>query len=1214
MYILRFLVVGALMTSSSFGENHDHCELTQYLERGKSGVIECRFQEGFYVVAWYTPEGFEQKKPLLRLVNGVKKDEDFASGEYDVRRDGSLIINNVTLHHDHTFIAVKFQSQGDEEMTLTVRVIVLVKPSTMFPVVDVCRDGSTSCYTTLNTDSVVTCYVADSRPAISLKWASRTFGHEMNISSQYAVEQDGSLFISRAATSDAFAHSSLLSLIVCEADNQVPMLSHDESIVFVENESSGLASETPILTYVERNARLDLPCSETNVSLIVWKKADLGGDDFYLLMYSALFDGSISRIYSEEYELQSNGTLTLSRIQAKHEGLYGCIFETFGNTGGATLYHVTVFVPSSPSVDGCMKQQYCVLNVETEGILKCSVTGIRPRVHLEWATNNMKDSHLIHFYDHQLTSNSVGDVYDVVLTSRYRIEPKTRDILTLECRITGTNVTKIQQVAQVDLRINSVLPTADSETPATLHFIWLLVLIIPVGLIAVLLAYVFIRKGQLRRNDTRERFRAQYQEERLPMFKSTSIQRKQISAKKNQLISQLKTKYQDLYDAVQPIPYIRDRLFCVDKVFVEGGIEYLIANNRIGGHDTWAKLSTYHDICNDPRVKSSRRIIEGEPGYGKSTLSLQLAYDWCNKISASSMKNTDILILLQLRQLGGVNSIYKAIKQFLLPKDSKLGESDIEDIMSESSSVVIILDGFDEYPDQDKKDTDVINIIARKMFQQFDVILTTRSSCLPEDYSAITKRIKLTGFDDNARDLYIRKAVVGDDNAAASKIKQKLKDNPILGDLCQVPLLFVMFAHMSHENEKFQKFNSVTSFFRYMISCFHSHLKNKTKGENVKLKAYEFLEQDHKELDKLAFEGLSDKHQQIVWKKEDICKRLGQEFYNHYVRLGILVEGEVLDLGNDQNAIISEHIQYKTEVRFYHKLFCEWYAAHHLSDYASREDVTLKSWDTTDENELSTTNKTTFSKERPHHEQETNERKEGENLKYVDPLDVQYLYRFACGLNSKAADKIIAYFRERDDASKFVILCMLEQGRTGEEALRDVGDLCSRDVYIYRGDSLLLQRSTIQLLEIASINEIGISRLWFADCFGKVDSSTGSIQLTSNLCVPVLNSLRELVIEERGREITVEEMAGILKYPVMSQKLQELRFYDCLLPQTVKGEHLSLLRSKGVQVFWRPDHQFVLNLTSGSWEDEDEREPMTTEQYQKEADKVRRYRNGEAGR
>ncbi|KAJ8018535.1 NLR family CARD domain-containing protein 4 [Holothuria leucospilota] len=614
--------------------------------------------------------------------------------------------------------------------------------------------------------------------------------------------------------------------------------------------------------------------------------------------------------------------------------------------------------------------------------------------------------------------------------------------------------------------------------------------------------------------------------------------------KRNTLLKELKTKYKDQYDAVQPIPYIRDRLYCVDRVFVEGGFEKLISQGRIEGYWNWEKLNSYHEVMN-LRSSSTRTIIEGDPGYGKSTLTLQLAYDWCNRTRESPLANVGIFILLRLRQLGGVQSVFKAIKQFILPRDSSLEETDIATVMYESKSTVIILDGYDEYPEEEtNKLTDIISIIRREMFQDNFVILTTRSSLLPKSFPPNTQRIRLTGFDEKARDTYIRKAVVGENDEAAEKIKRGLHNNPVLQGLCQVPLFFVMFAHMTHESETFLKFNSVTSFFRYMIKCFHSHLKNKQKDPNVN--QFTLLEDYHDILDEIAFEGLSEKNQRIVWEKHELTEHVGRKFYDHYKRIGILVEEEVLDL-----AETSGNIQYKTEVRFYHKLFCEWYAAHCLSRKVVQPEVNL--------NEL---------------------------LKHMNPFDLQYTYRFACGLNPDAGDKIIEYLRGIKDGDKFAVLCILEQSGKIDQIKDTICGLCSNYIVIDNNDSMLLQGSIVQLLEIGAGNQMPISFLWLKNCFNSVDLSTGSILLKSELSLPVLATLEEIAIGERGRNMKNNEVTDILEYALMCINLKILRFCHCMLPKAIHAKCCSSLLSRKVQVLWiTDDDEYCLNLNSGQWEE-----------------------------
>ncbi|PIK58357.1 putative NLR family CARD domain-containing protein 4 [Apostichopus japonicus] len=361
----------------------------------------------------------------------------------------------------------------------------------------------------------------------------------------------------------------------------------------------------------------------------------------------------------------------------------------------------------------------------------------------------------------------------------------------------------------------------------------------------------------------------------------------ELREKKRLIIDGLKKTYKVQYDAVQPIPYIKDRLYCVDKVFVEGGVEVCLASELTrdtGG--SWERLESYKNIYTDFRLHFKRRIIQGEPGYGKSTLTLQLAYDWCNDVWNSSMRNVEILILLRLRQLGGIKSIYRAIKLFLLAHERRVTVDDIKKIVQSCSSVNIILDGYDEYPNRDSNsNNDVDKMIVMKLFQNVDVTVTTRY--LPKVLKE-TKRAKPTGFDEEARDEYIRKAVVGDNDEAVEQIKRRLYENSVLADICQVPLIFVMFAHMAHDLKHFMKFTSVTHFFKYMIRCFHEHLKRKFKDTRQNI--FYNHETEHQELDEIAFEGLNKNNQQLSWNKIAFQERVGKEFYDQYISIGILIE------------------------------------------------------------------------------------------------------------------------------------------------------------------------------------------------------------------------------------------------------------------------------------------------------------------------------------
>ncbi|KAJ8048593.1 NLR family CARD domain-containing protein 4 [Holothuria leucospilota] len=724
----------------------------------------------------------------------------------------------------------------------------------------------------------------------------------------------------------------------------------------------------------------------------------------------------------------------------------------------------------------------------------------------------------ISFYESHLSFEGYGDVYNVYLRSKYSLNDEFTTKLTVQCRMVEGHIEVLNKVTRVHLFFsndgvvsnNDSLQTTDkSNTSSERKYLWVIAVVIVVVMVLAVWILLVVFKGFT--NKKRKRRAGTGVEEGLELLPP--------QGKRKLFVANLKETYKNQYDAIQPIPYIRERLFCVGKVFVEGGFEFLHQSVGQKGHEIWEHLKSYHDIFQNDHLKSSRRILEGEPGYGKSTLALQMAYEWCESIPESPMQTVGILIFLRMRQLEGVSSIYKAIKRFLLAKDTRLDESDIEDILSNTSSVLFILDGFDEFPGSiDECESHFDYIIRNEMFQKFDVILTTRSSCLPNNYAPSSKRIRLTGFDDRARNDYIRKAVVGhdtgvDNTEVVDGIKTRLEENPVLNDLCQVPLLFVMFAHMTYEKEEFQKFNSVTSFFKHMIASFHSHMKNKMKDRNVR--KWNVNEVNHQKLDEIAFEGLTSTYQKTTWNKEELSIRTGEKFYRQYRDLGILVEEDVLDIGGKSGVDFT----YKKKTRFYHKLFCEWYAAHHLADILGN------------------------------HGKETNNKKPNKVLnaeetkkllESLNPFDLQYVFRFACGLNNDAAGIIIQYLQRTEEFEKFAVLCILERDDKTENIVESVRDLCSSTINITGNDSLLLQRSSIQLLEIAAANGIIVSRVCLTNSFKSVNVPAGRLHLTSELYLPALSTIKEILIRERARTMTEEEIETLLKFATKCKRLKTI--------------------------------------------------------------------------
>ncbi|KAJ8041330.1 NLR family CARD domain-containing protein 4 [Holothuria leucospilota] len=1160
--ILPTILIIWLSQCTSGADLQEGCEPLQYLELGQRGTIQCYFREGFLGVFWYESEDFANDDPILSYKDSEISGAGYKSGEFSIWPNGSLIINNVSIAHDHVYTAIKLNTLDDDPFPHTVNVTTTVTPKQLFPAITECGNEHQFCLRSLHPSYEISCSVDNARPMLELYWFERTTSDDIKIFTETNVTSEGNrMYTSRITTKNYFSDEVLLKLLVCKVISSPSFLRQIESMVLVQRNDKTLPSYQPVTKYFERNSKLELYCTDTNNLFVVWRVKRRASFRYENLAYAILAKYNFTGTFADKYELGDTASLIIPQVQVEDEGFYDCISGD-GTSEDITSYHIGVYVvpdSSYPVVEGCENQNSCFLEVEHEGTLTCAVKGIRPQVELEWKVVYKDTSHKISFTKQQLTVKDNGHSFDVSLKATYFTNLRYENIITVECTVSGPHATLFDLSRRVDLLF---VTSTTEEVPEGKGLLWLLVITVP--LVFFVLVSVLMWKGCRRRRRQKLNESTHDDEEALPM---TQTKNREV------FIQQLKAKYEEMYAAILPIPYIRDRYYRVDKIFINGGIEFLPSNEI--GKETWQTIDSYQSIFDDCRIKSSRIILEGYPGYGKSTLTLQMAYDWCNQTSQSRLDGVGILILLQLRKLGGVTSIFDAIRNFILPIDTTLNLEDIQNIVTEyrkTGSMLVILDGYDEFPDQDQE-TDVRKILERKMFQDCDVILTTRPSHFPRNFSPYTKRVRLTGFDEEARQKYISKSVTRDETNGGN-IERRLKKNPVLKDLCQVPLFFVMFAHITQDRKDDLKFNSVTIYFQYMVSCFHKHMQNKIEEKDLREK-YEQLEHNHGDLDQVAFENLRQIDQDLVLETNQLLEKIGENCYELYVRIGILVEENVIKVRDRSSARNTPFIQDKKQVRFYHRLFREWYAAHYLSNHITEFPAECEYL-----------------------------------LKKLPPSKLPDIYRFVCGLNLTAAEEIIRSL-ELAGNTKFKLLCMLERDGKVDNILNTLKEECADRVNIRNDDDILKQKSILQLIKIASHHKIPLTTVWLWYSFNSVDTTAKNIILKSGLSLPNLQAIEEIVIVEEGREIEETEMASVFEFAIKCATLESLGFSRCLLPCCVTSTYqytLNLLQSKGVKVWWYPtmdSPRIPLNLDSGRWKDPEEGTDITDKAYSEKVDKFR---------
>lgn len=103
------------------------CNSPQYLELGRPGTINCDFGDDFLGVYWYNSTTLLDSDQIIYYSDYNKDGTGYLSGEFDILPNGTLIINNVSLHHEHVFTAVMFRTKVETTVPIYVMVIVTGK-------------------------------------------------------------------------------------------------------------------------------------------------------------------------------------------------------------------------------------------------------------------------------------------------------------------------------------------------------------------------------------------------------------------------------------------------------------------------------------------------------------------------------------------------------------------------------------------------------------------------------------------------------------------------------------------------------------------------------------------------------------------------------------------------------------------------------------------------------------------------------------------------------------------------------------------------------------------------------------------------------------------------------------------------------------------------------------------------------------------------------
>ncbi|KAJ8031394.1 NLR family CARD domain-containing protein 4 [Holothuria leucospilota] len=641
-----------------------------------------------------------------------------------------------------------------------------------------------------------------------------------------------------------------------------------------------------------------------------------------------------------------------------------------------------------------------------------------------------------------------------------------------------------------------------------------------------------------------------------------NIEDADLKEKTKSFVGDLKLRYQGLHKCKQTTHLGHTRAL-QGLTFIDVKLAVVDQSRGRREDDQQTTLSSFLDIFTNSAIKKEKRIIiEGESGFGKTTLAVQLAYYW--SIDKKPLKDVKIFILLQLNQMKGVSSVYEAVRK-QLPIDSTLTVDDITVILrSNAESCVFILDSWDEYIDDTDptRETDFLLILRNMMLVQSRVILTTRPSSYRTFGECPHIRLRLQELTAAQRQTYIS-TVFSSRKEEMTKLNALIEENDFLTSLCGIPMLFVLVIHSLHEDiaaEDNPGFNRVTVLFQRVVDRFLDHLDSKHGGSPASLNDPVDTSADSENLCELAYKGLCSDESRTKW----AAMSLGLKSLDFWTDSGIFVKEEV-EIGpsfpSPGTNVIRPPLETSLQVKFVHLMFQEWFAAHHLTTLVLDDINFFKN-----------------------------------QLQGLNPKQFVSILPFICGLEPKSTYHILEYLLTLKDewpnpVMDCMAMCLAEHGGDKQHLLGLVELICKKSVSFYNRNSRILQSAKILLLQTASDNGIPIGKVSLCGVIKAVTED--GVTLESGLSLPPLLTVESYFIGYKRKE--KPDCNRLLPYMAQSKSLQRAWFYHHSLKPSSKKPVLPLPLPEDAKVFWFSEKCLTLDLKRGKWVINEQGEARRTE-------------------
>ena len=199
-------------------------------------------------------------------------------------------------------------------------------------------------------------------------------------------------------------------------------------------------------------------------------------------------------------------------------------------------------------------------------------------------------------------------------------------------------------------------------------------------------------------------------------------------------------------------------------------------------------------------TNSKITLIEGAAGIGKTYLCKEIAYQWSQE-QLLIEKKLLFLLLLRKREVQSLNSV-KDLVAYSCKQANKETIKSITKYLQDTNgeSLVLLLDGYNEFSERLPDDDHFINDIIRRVhLRKCMIVITSRSSACRSLYNLADSRVEILGFTENDRQLYINQALK-DSQSDITRVKQYFNSHLTISSLCYIPLNMAIFLDLFNQN------------------------------------------------------------------------------------------------------------------------------------------------------------------------------------------------------------------------------------------------------------------------------------------------------------------------------------------------------------------------------------------------------------------------------